>query len=105
MRYETCADSTLGYISDTHPELREDIIFETKLAQKRFFMEILFLTEKNSFHVPLHLFQGAKADSGQKLTQMNKKKTVKSLFVFSSCQEQPLDSWLNFSNSFRTTLV
>ena len=88
-----------------NPEFREDIIFGTKLAQKRFFMEIPFITEKNSFHVPLHPFQAAKVDSGQKLTQMNKKNRVKSTFAFSLCQEQPLDSWLSFSNSFRTTLV
>ena len=89
-----------------HPELREDVIFEPKIIQKRFFMEIPFLSEKNSFHVPLQPFQWAKVDSGQNLTQKNNKKNrVKSTFAFSSCQEQPLDSWLSFSNSFRTTLV
>ena len=46
-------------------------------------MEISFLTEKNIFHVPLHLFQGAKVDSNQKLTQISKnKKTVLKLLLF-----------------------
>ena len=69
-------------------------------------MEIPFPTEKNSFQVILHQFQGEKVDSGQKLAKkINKKDRVKSTFVFSSCQEQPFDSWLSFSNSFRATLV
>ena len=65
------------------------------MAQKRFFMEIPFLTEKNIFHVLLHPFQMAKVDSGQKLTQINNKKNrFKITFLYSSCQEQTLGSWL-----------
>ena len=45
------------------------------MTQKDFFMEIPFLTEKNIFRVPLHACQGAKVDSGQKLTQIIKKKS------------------------------
>ena len=58
-----------------HPELREAIIFGPKMAQKRFFMEKLFLTGKYIFHVPLHPFQGAKVDSDPKLIlgQSNKR--------------------------------
>ena len=64
-------------------------------------MEIPFLTKKGSFHVPLQPFQGAKVDSGQKLTQKNNKKNrFKNAFVYSSCQEQHLDSWLSLSKLY-----
>ena len=45
------------------------------MAQKRFVTEKLFLTGKYVFHVPLHPFQGAKVNSGPKLTlrQSNKR--------------------------------
>ena len=66
------------------------------MTPKDFFMEIPFLTEKNIFCVPLHAFQGAKVDSGQKLTQIIKKNRVKITSIFSSCQEQTLGSWLSF---------
>ena len=79
--------------------------FRTQNGPKTFFYGNTIFNE-NSFHVPLHPLQGAKVDSGQNLTQKNNEKNgVKSTFIFSSCQDQPLDSWLSFSNSVRTTLV
>ena len=46
-------------------------------------MEMTFLTEKSILHVPFHSLEGAKVEGGQKLTQVNNKKTrIKSTFVF-----------------------
>ena len=45
-------------------------------------MEITFLTEKNVLRVPLHSFQEAKVESGQKLTQLNNKKTTLKVLLF-----------------------
>ena len=61
-----------------HPELREDNY------EKKNVMEITFLTGKIILHVPLHPFQGAKVDSGQKLHQINNKRkpALKVLFLF-----------------------
>ena len=45
-------------------------------------MEIPFLTKKNRFHAPVYPFQGIIVYSGQKLTQINKKATLKVLLFF-----------------------
>ena len=42
--------------------------FRAQMAPKRFFTEKPFLTGKYIFYVPLQHFQGAKVDSGPKLT-------------------------------------
>ena len=57
-----------------HSELREAIILEPKIAQKRFLIEKPFFKGKYIFHVLLRPFQGAKVDSGPKFTlgQSNK---------------------------------
>ena len=45
-------------------------------------METTFLTENFFLRVPLHPFQEAKVETGQKLTQLNNKKTTLKVLLF-----------------------
>ena len=66
---------TRYYTFILQPLLKEAIIFEPKVAQKRLATEKPFLTGKYTFHFPLYHFKGAKVDFGSNLTlgQSNKR--------------------------------
>ena len=75
---------------------------------KKIFHGKTMFNKKKYFWCSSLPFPGEKVDIGLKLTlgqSQTIQRSIKSTFIFSLCQEQPLGSWLNFTNSFRTTLV